>query len=684
MIPITDPTKLRNIVILSHAGAGKTSVAEALLFNTKATTRLGKVDEGNTVSDYEPEEIKRTGSIQMSLIPCELDDQRVNFLDTPGYDDFAGEVISAVRVAEGAVIVVSASAGVELGTERGWRRCEQAGIPRMFFINKMDRENADFQRSLDSIQEHFGRRCVAFQVPIGSEQSFKGVIDLLRPPADIPDELTSHVAEAREKLIEAVAETDDDLTIKYLDGQELTAEEITSVVRKATLSGEIVPVLVGSATMNLGIQELLDTVMGDMPSPADGKQVLTANARTGDVEELRPDPSAPLAAFVFKTTADPFVGKLSVFRVYRGTLKSNSEVWNEARNQMERIGQVYIPRGKTQEQVQEIGPGDIGAVSKLTATLTGDALCHRENAVTFDPLEFPVGYYTMAVSPKTKADVDKMSMALGRIVEEEPTLRVTREAETNETLIAGLGETHLDVAMERVHRKFGTELELQMPKVPYRETITSVSRAEYKHKKQTGGHGQYGHVLLRLEPRDRGEGFEFGSEVVGGTVPKEYVASVEKGIVKTLQDGVLAGYPVVDVKAVLYDGSFHPVDSSGICFEIAGSYAVRKGIAEAQPLLLEPIVKLTVLVPDSFNGDVMGDLNGKRGKIMGMIPQGGETIIEAEVPQVEILRYATDLRSMTQGRGSYSVEFSHYEGVPQHVTQRVVEDAKKAKEGARA
>ena len=680
---MTDTGKVRNVAILSHSGAGKTSLAEALLFSANATTRLGKVEDGNTVSDYEPEEVKRHGSIQTVPIPCTWKGHKLNFLDTPGYDDFVVEVISALRVVEGAIIVVSASSGVEVGTERSWNMCEEAGIPRLFFINRMDRENADFHRSLDRIQAQFGRKCVPFQIPIGSEQSFKGAVDLLHIPDELPDEVADQVTQARDRLIEAVAETDDTLATKFLVGEELTPQEFSSGVMKAVHSGEVVPVLVGSATMNVGVQELLDFVTEYIPSPLEGKNPQATDSAKGDNVVVETDPDAPLVAFVFKTTADPFVGKLSLFRVYRGTLRNNSEVWNSVRNQTERIGQVYILRGKTQEQVQEIGPGDIGAIPKLSATLTGDTLCHREHPVSFDPIRFPRGYYTLSVSPKSKADVDKMSLSLSRIAEEDPSLRVSREPNTNETLISGLGEAHLDVSMEKIRRKFGTDLELRLPKIPYKETISSQTRAEYKHKKQTGGHGQYGHVVIRLEPLDRGQGFEFASEVVGGAVPREYIAPTEKGIVKALQEGVLAGFPVVDLKAVLFDGSFHNVDSSGICYEIAGAHAVRNGVAEANPLILEPIMKLNVTVPDSFNGDVIGDLNGKRGRIIGMLPHGGESVIEAEVPQSELLRYATDLRSLTQGRGSYVVEFSRYEGAPQHITQKIVENARNAKEAAK-
>ena len=675
---MTDADKIRNIALISHSGSGKTSLCETLLFNAKAVTRIGNVAEGNTISDYEPEEHKRASSVQTALIPLTVDGCKVNLLDTPGYDDFIGEVVSALRVVEAAIIPVAAPSGVEVGTARSWSRCEEAGLPRMFFVNKMDRENADFDSAINQIEREFGRKCVAFQLPLGKEQSFEGVVDLLHLPDDVPADLSDRVEEARERLVEAVAETDDDLATRYLEGEEISNDDLIAAVRKAVAAAELVPVLVGSATMNLGVRELMKSVIDYLPSPVEAQAPAAANA-SGDAVEVSRDSDGPLAAFVFKTTADPFVGKLSVFRVYGGTLTSNSEVWNQAQGQSERIGQVYLLRGKTQEQIAEVGPGDIGAISKLSATVTGDTLSQKDNAVAFDPVTFPAGYYTMSVNPKTKADVDKMSMSLSRIVEEDPSLRVSREADTSETLISGLGDAHLEVAVERIKRKFGTELDLALPKVPYRETITAVTRAEYKHKKQTGGHGQYGHVLLRLEPLERGEGFQFGSEVVGGSVPREYIGPTEKGIAKALQEGVLAGYPVVDLKAVLYDGSFHDVDSSGICFEIAGSFAARKGVADAQPLLLEPVMRLTVRVPDVYTGDVIGDLNSKRGRIIGMIPENGETIIEAEAPQSELLRYATDLRSQTQGRGTYSLEFDHYEGAPAQMTQRLVEEAKKAR-----
>ena len=681
-MPIFDMDKLRNVVLLSHSGAGKTALSEAALFQTKAVTRLGRVEDGNTVSDYEAEEVKRGASVQTSLVPCVWTGCRINLLDTPGYEDFAGEVTSALRVAEGATLVVAAPSGVELGTERGWSRCEEAGIPRLIFINKMDRDNADFYRCMDGIQSIFGKRCIPFQIPIGAQQGFKGVVDILDLAGEVPAEVSSEVETAREHLMEAVAETDDDLATKYLEGEELSSEEVATAAVGAVLRGEIVPIFTGSSTLSIGIEQILDAMVRFLPSPSQGKPVLAKGTSGGQPEPVEADPAGPLAAFVFKTTADPFVGKLSFFRVYRGTFRSNSEVWNVARGQSERVGQVYFPRGKTQENTQEVGPGDIAAVGKLATTLTGDTLCQRDHAISFDPISFPVGHYTMAVSPKSKADLDKMSSSLSRIVEEDPSMQLVRETTTNELLLTGIGDTHLEVAMEKVHRKFGADLSLSLPKVAYKETITRVTQAEYKHKKQTGGHGQYGHVRLRLEPLDRMEGFQFGKEVVGGAVPREYIPPVEKGVVKALQEGVIAGYPVVDLKVVLYDGSFHDVDSSGISFEIAGSHAVRLGVAEAGPMLLEPIMRLMVTVPEAFAGDIIGDLNGRRGRIIGMLPQDGNSIIEAEAPRAEILRYSTELRSLTQGRGSYTQEHSHYEGVPENIAQKVIEGIKRAKEAA--
>ena len=675
-----DASSIRNVALLSHSGAGKTSLCEAALFSTKAVTRQGRIEDGNTVSDYEPEEIKRGGSIQTTLIAINDDGCKINFLDTPGYDDFRGEVVGALRVVEAAAILIDATSGVDVGTERGWGMCEEAGLARLIVINKMDRENAEFNRNVADIQATFGRHCVPFQIPLGQAADFKGVVSVVDPKADVPAELADEVESARERLIEAAAESDDELADRYLSGEELTAEEIESALRGAVLSGEIVPILATSATEGLGVLEFLAMTRSYMPSPVDGVKPRLTKSGSADEVSFEADSNAPLAALVFKTTADPFVGKLSLFRVYQGTIRSNSEAYDANQGQAERVGQLYLPRGKNQENLSEVTAGDIGAVGKLSSTVTGDTLCSRDNQVTFDRIEMPVGYYRVAVSPASKADLDKMSLALGRIVEEDPSLQMSRNASTSETLITGLGDAQIDVAIDKIKRKFGAELRVKLPRVPYRETITRTTQTEYRHKKQSGGHGQFGHVLLRLEPMERDQGFEFGNEVVGGRVPREYIPSVEKGVVKAMDEGALAGYPLVDLKAVLYDGSFHSVDSSGMSFEIASVQALKKGVSEASPILLEPVMRLTVSVPDAYTGDVMSDLNGKRGRILGMNPEDRVTVIDAEVPQSELLRYAQDLRSLTQGRGSYSMEFDHYEPVPANLEPRVIEEAKRIRE----
>ena len=682
-MPTIEAKNLRNVALLSHSGAGKTSLCEALLFQTKATTRIGRVEDGNTVSDYEPEEVKRSSSIQTSLVACEEDGHKINFLDTPGYEDFLGEVVAALRVVESAVILVPGPSGVDVGTERSWNMCEAQGLPRMYLINKMDRENASFSRTVADIQATFGNKCVPVQLAVGDAQDFTGVISVVNPPSDIPAEVASEFESARERFIEAVAEADDVLADKYLEGEELTPEEIISGAHQAILRGDLVPILASSATQNIGVSEFLEMAREFLPSPEEGvKPVMTDNS-SGSESDLNVDPAAPLAAFVFKTTADPFVGKLSVFRVYQGTIKSNSEVWSIRRNQTERIGQLYMPRGKSQENIAEVTAGDIGAIGKLTSTVTGDTLCNKENSVIFESVIFPVGYYSVAVSPATKSDLDKMSSSLARIVEEDPSLSVSRHLETSETVLTGLGEAQIDVAIDRIRRKFGADLKVRLPRVPYRETISKITKTEYRHKKQSGGHGQYGHVILRQEPRERDQGFEFGSEIVGGKVPREYIPAVEKGVVKSLDEGILAGFPVVDLKAVIFDGSYHDVDSSGMSFEIAGAQALRKGMSDASPILLEPVMKLSVNVPDGYTGEVMSDVNVKRGRILGMTPGEGSTLVEAEVPLSELQRYAQDLRSLTQGRGTYFMEFDHYDPVPASLEPRVIEDAKRAIEEAK-
>jgi len=667
---------IRNLVLVSHCGAGKTSTAEAMLFAAKAISRLGKVDEGNTTSDYDPEEIKRKISINLAILPGEWQDTKINLLDTPGYSDFVGEVRAAMRVCEGAVIVVCAASGVEVGSEQVWGYCQEDKLPRLIYVNKMDRENADFYRTVDQLQSNFGIKCVPLQLPIGSQESLQGVVDLLTlkaylgtaaQEAEIPAEMQEQVDSFREKLVEAIAENDDTLLEKYLGGEELSQQELVAGLGQATRSGSVVPVLAGSALKNIGMSLLLDAVSRYLPSP--GERTLTVDDQT-----VESSPEGSLVAMVFKTAADPYVGKLTYFRVYRGVISSSSQIWNTTREGAERIGQLFIIRGKSQEPVDRIQAGDIGGVAKLSVTNTGDTLGDREHPLRIPPIVFPEPIFSAAVTPKTKADLDKMGSGLSRLLEEDPTLRMQREASTGQTVLSGLGETHLQVSVERMQQKFGVGVAMETPKVPYRETIIIPSKGEYKHKKQTGGHGQYGHVLLQLEPMERGSGHEFVSKVVGGTIPRNYIPAVEKGVNEAVQEGILAGYPVVDVRATVYDGSFHPVDSSEICFKIAGAGAFRRALADGQPILLEPIVSIKVMVPEEFTGDVIGDLNTKRAQVQGMQPEGGMNVIEALVPLAEVQRYAIDLKSITQGRGNYQMGFSHYQETPAHIKQKIIDE----------
>ncbi len=670
---------IRNLALLSHCGAGKTSLSEAILFTSGAITRLGKVDDGATTSDYDPAEVKHKISINLSVLPCQWRDTKINLLDTPGYSDFVAEVKAAIRVSEGALIVVCATSGVEVGTEQMWADSEENHLPRIIFVNKMDRENADFYRIVEELQAKFGSRCLPLQLPIGTHNDFQGVIDLLTlksytgsPPqeGEIPSSLQPQVESFRDKLVEAVAEVDDDLLEKYLGGEELSLEELRDGLRRAVIAGRLVPVLVGSALQNIGISLLLDAIYDYLPAPKE--RGVTIIGDSGEPETVEPSEDASLAALVFRTSADPYVGKLTYFRVYQGTIDSNSHVWNTTRSDTERIGQLFMLRGKTQETVSQIRAGDIGAVAKLSLTGTGDTLCDRAKPVKLLPISFPKPVFNEAVYPKTKADLDKLGAALTRLTEEEPTLRVSRDSDTHETILSGIGETQLEVAAEKMLRKFGVGIELETPKIPYRETVTVATKAEYKHKKQTGGHGQYGHVLLQLDPLPRGSGHEFVDKVVGGRIPKNYIPAVEKGVNEAIQEGVLAHYPVADIRVTVYDGSYHPVDSSEICFKIAGAGALKKGMSQAQPTLLEPIMNIKVRVPEDYTGDIIGDLNTKRAQLQGMNPEDGANVIEAQAPLAEIMRYAIDLKSITQGRGSFTMEFSHYQETPPNVSQKII------------
>lgn len=680
---------IRNLVLLSHSGAGKTSIGEAILFTVGAITRLGKVDDGATTSDYDPDEVKRKISINMSLLPCQWKDTKINLLDTPGYPDFVGEVRAAMRVSEGATVVVCAASGVEVGTEQVWAYSEEADLPRLIFVNKMDRENADFYRTTEEIQSKFGSKCQPVQLPIGAHNDFQGIVDLLTmksyigspaKEAEIPASMQSQVDSFRGKLVEAIAGIDDRLIEKYLNDEEISLEELQRGLREAVVTGKIVPILAGSALQNIGITSLLDAMYNYLPSPKEREVVIAGDSAKQAAQKIEPSQDAPLAALIFKTSADPYVGKLTYFRVYTGSINSNSQAWNATRNEAERIGQLFILRGKTQEPVPQLKAGDIGVVAKLSVTDTGDTLCSRDKPVQITPVVFPEPTFDEAVYPKTKEDLDKLGAALSRLSEEDPTIRVHRELDTGETILSGVGETQLEVAADKMLRKFGVGVELKTPGVPYKETIIVPAKAEYKHKKQTGGHGQYGHVLMEVEPLPRGSGIEFADKVTGGRIPKNYIPAVEKGVNEAVQEGVLAGYPVVDIRAKVYDGSYHPVDSSDICFKIAGAQALKKGLSQGQPILLEPIMNMNVTIPENFTGDIIGDLNTKRAQVQGMNPGGGINVIEAQVPQAEVLRYAIDLKSITQGRGSYTVGFSHYEEVPAHLRDKIIaaRQAKKA------
>ncbi|MGB6873170.1 MAG: elongation factor G [Dehalococcoidia bacterium] len=678
--------QIRNVVLLSHQGAGKTSLTESMLFTAGAIQRLGNVEDGTATSDYDPLEVERHMGINLSLLPFEWQGVKLNLIDTPGYADFTGEVRSGLRVTEGVIVVICAASGVEVGTEQMWGDAEKANLPRLILVNKMDRDNADFFSTLKGIQAKLSPRCLPLQLPIGSQSDFQGIVDLVTmkayigaasQEAEIPPALQKQAEASREKLVETAVEIDDELINKYLEGEPINNEEIFAAIKKSTIAGKLVPVFVGSALQGIGTQQVLNGICYYLPSPEEKDAFVAKNVSTGNQEEVRPNSESPLSSLVFKTSADPYVGKLSYFRVYSGVISSNSQVWNANKNSVERIGQLFTLLGKNQQPVPQVAAGDIGAVAKLSLTTTGDTFCAREHPVIFPGIEFPKANFSMAIQPRTKTDLDKMSTVLPRICEEDPSLQTRREVDTNEFIISGVGDSHLEIAREKIRRKFGVDVKLDLPKIPYKETITTSTKAEYKHKKQTGGHGQYGHVRLELEPLSRGGGFEFAKKIVGGAIPQNYIPSVEKGVNEAKQEGDLAGYPVVDVKVTLYDGSFHAVDSSDIAFKISGAQALKKGLSQGQPVLLEPIMNLTITVPEMYTGDIASDLNTKRGRVLGMNPGDGINVIDAQASYAELLRYAIDLRSMTQGRGDFVMEFDHYEEVPAHVSQKVIADTKK-------
>lgn len=683
---VYDTVRLRNVAVIGHGGAGKTSLVEAILYNAGHTNRLGKVNEGNTITDFYPEEIKRKISVNTALAPCEWKECKINLLDTPGYADFFGEVKGALRVVDSVLVVLCAVSGVEVQTEIGWQEAERLNLPKIAFVNKMDRENANFNHVLQQMKDTFKGNIIPIQLPIGVEAQFIGIIDFLRMKAykyipgegsyqehSIPDEFLDKAQAARENLVEAAVEADDELLVKYLDGENLTDEEINIGLKKGFKTGSFVPVLCGSALNNVGIKHLLDFLIDIAPSPADLVEE-SLSAQAGELED------APLTALIFKTVADPYVGKLSIFRVFSGSLKSDSVVYNANREKEEKVGQVFIMRGKHQEPIPEVKAGDITAVAKLQESSTGDTLCRKDKVITLPKIDFPSPTLSVAIEPKSKGDEDKLSNAIGRLLEEDPMLQLTKNLETKETILTGMGETHLDIVLERLQQKFGVEVVSRAPRVPYRETIHNMVQSEGKYKKQTGGRGQYGHVWLTLEPLPD-QGFTFEEKIFGGAVPKQYIPAVEKGVREALNEGVLAGYPVTGVKVTLYDGSYHTVDSSELAFKIASSLAFKKGMERAHPVLLEPIMNVEVTVPEHFMGDIIGDLNGKRGRILGIEPkEGGFQVIRAQAPLAEMHHYAIDLKSLTQGRGSFKMEFAHYEEVPPRLAEEIVAKRKAKQE----
>ena len=683
---------IKNVGLFGHGGSGKTTLAEALLYTTCTINRMGDVEQGNTTTDFDEDEINRSISINSALAPVTWDGTRITLLDTPGYADFVGDAISAVRVVDTCAFVVSGVDGIEVQTEIMWEKAAVLGTPSFVFISKLDRERAGFDRVLEDVRETLGGNVIPINIPIGEEHDFRGVVDLLSQKAyelekegkskevPVPDSLEDALADGRNGLIEAVAETDDSLLEKYLDDVELSADEILEALKKGVLERSLIPVLCGSASKGIGIPELLDFIADVLPLPGELPDVVGTVPGSDEEVVLPRSPDAPMSALVFKTLADPYVGKLTYFRVFSGVFKSDSSVLNSTNGKAERVGQLFQVTGKEQSGVSELGPGELGAVSKLGNTATGDTLCDKKSPVVLPPIEYPAPLMSLAVEPKTKGDEDKLSTALGRLREEDPMLEVRRDTDVNQTLISGAGENHLDVVVAKMRRKFGVDVLTTIPKVPYKETIRKSVEAQGKHKKQTGGHGQFGHCFLRLEPLQRGEGFQFEDKIVGASIPRQYIPGVEKGVVASMQEGFLAGYPIVDMRVTVFDGSFHSVDSSEMAFKMAASKAVKAAMLDAEPVILEPIVNAQVTVTDKYMGDVIGDLNAKRGRIQGMQPKGKTQVVQAQVPLAEMSRYSIDLRSITGGRGVFTMEFSHYEQVPEHIAQKIIAMQERKKE----
>ncbi|MBS1711419.1 MAG: elongation factor G [Armatimonadetes bacterium] len=671
------PEQIRNVAIVGHGGAGKTMLVEHMLYTAGATDRVGTVEAGNTQSDYDPLEVRRKISISASVTPLEYHGHKINLIDVPGFPDFAGELNAVAEVVGSFVFVVEAKADLDVGFDLAWDVAERHNLAKCIFINKLERDNADYEGLIDTLHQRYGRRIVNVQIPIGRQAAFSGILDLVQMKVykgrdrgeiieDIPDSLKSEAEERHEKMMEAAAEGDDELSMKFLEGNELTPEEVEHGLMEGTLSGKVVPVLLGSAHTGIGVATLLDRIIGELPSPV----YKPLDIQGQHYEE---DPNGPLIAYCFKTTADPYVGKLNYIRVFSGTLKADDNVLNSESGETERVHNLFTPHGKNPENVDRVVAGDICVVAKLSNTHTGDTLCNKDKPIKMWKPDFPLPVYRVAIKPVTKADEDKLGPALDRLLEEDPTLRYTRDAELHQELLEGLGDIHIDTAIEKLKVRFGVNVETQEARVPYRETIRGNAKAQGKFKRQTGGKGQYGDCWLELEPLAGGTGFEFANKVVGGSIPKNYIPAVEKGVVEAMSKGLLAGYPVVDIKATVYDGSYHDVDSSEAAFKMAGQIAFRAATEKANPVLMEPILSVEIDVPDDSVGEVVGDLNTRRGHMSGMEPCGaGKTRIRAEVPMATMMRYALDLRSLTKGRGIFRADFARYADVPHHEAEQLI------------
>ncbi len=665
------PDKIRNVAIVGHGGSGKTMLVEHLLYTAKAAERIGAVESGNTQSDFDPLEVRRKISISASILPLEWHDHKINLIDVPGYPDFIGDLHAIARVVDAIIIVCEAKRDLDVGFDLAWEIAEEHGLARCIFINKLERDNADYEGLIDTLHHRYGSRIVNVQIPIGTQAAFSGVLDLLNMKVyrgrdrgtemeEIPADYTAAASERREKMMDAAAEGDDDLAMKYLEGEALSEEEIEHGLLEGTKRGRVVPILLGSALSGIGVAPLLDRIIGELPSP------LYHPVKVGQ-QEFQEDPAGPLCGFVFKTTADPYVGKINYIRVFSGTLKLDDHVLNVNREKDERVHHLFYPHGKGQENTGSVGAGDICAIAKLQDTHTGDTLSSVKDRLMLDPIEFPDPIYRVAIKPATKSDEDKLGGALEKILVEDPTLRYCRDASVHQELLEGMGDIHIETIVEKLKVRFGVTVLLEEAKVPYTETVRSSAKAQGKFKRQTGGKGQYGDCWLELSPLDRGEGFHFENKVIGGAIPKNYIPAVEKGIQETMHRGFLAGFPVVDIKAVVYDGSYHDVDSSEMAFKMAGSIAFKAAAANAKPIILEPVMQLEVFVPDEAVGDVVGDLNTRRGHLQGMEPTSpGKTGVKALVPMATMGRYALDLRSITKGRGRFRSTLSHYDELPAH------------------